>query len=87
MRKPTFLTVLSVGLVLLAFSGLADASTNTVSPFIAAFSNVVTQWYSTILTVSEEIFFTLFGIDFVYLVAQWLIGGKDVHEIFTSFLK
>lgn len=87
MRKPSFLSIVAVGLVLLTFSGLADASTNTVSPFIAAFSNVVTQWYSTILTVSEEIFFTLFGIDFVYLVAQWLIGGKDVHEIFTSFIK
>lgn len=44
-------------------------------------------WYSALKTIAEEIFYSLFGIDFVYLVAQWLIGGKDVHEIFTSFLK
>ncbi|MBU2757486.1 P-type conjugative transfer protein TrbL, partial [Acidithiobacillus sp. BN09-2] len=85
-RLSVLLPVL-LGLMLLGFAIPADAATGTVSPFITAFSNVVTTWYSTILHVSEEIFYALFGIDFVYLVAQWLIGGKDVHEIFTSFIK
>lgn len=85
-RLSVLLPVL-LGLMLLGFAIPADAATGTVSPFITAFSNVVTSWYTTILSVSEDIFYALFGIDFVYLVAQWLIGGKDVHEIFTSFLK
>lgn len=76
-----------LGVVLLSIALPADAATGTVSPFISAFSNVVTGWYTTILQVSEEIFYGLFGIDLVYLVTQWLIGGKDVHEIFTSFIK
>ncbi|MBU2761095.1 P-type conjugative transfer protein TrbL [Acidithiobacillus sulfurivorans] len=74
--------------VLLLFAALpADAATGATSGILSAFSQVVTGWYGKILTVSEEIFFTLFGIDFVYLVAQWMIGGKDVHEILTSFVK
>ncbi len=79
--------IIILGLLLLGFTLPAEAATGTVSPFVAAYSNVVASWYSKILGVSEEIFYTLFGIDFVYLVAQWLIGGKDVHEIFSSFIK
>ncbi len=86
-NKHAILLPVIFGFLLLGFALPAEAATGTVSPFITAFSNVVAGWYSTILGVSEEIFYTLFGIDFVFLVAQWLIGGKDVHEILPSFLK
>ncbi|MBU2801352.1 P-type conjugative transfer protein TrbL [Acidithiobacillus caldus] len=51
------------------------------------FNSQVLTWYQSLKTDAEEIFYALFGVDFVYLVSQWLIGGKDVHEVFTSFIK
>ena len=65
-----------------AFAGTSGASgiTNT-------FINATTGWYSSLKSIAEGIFYVLFGVDFAYLVAQWLIGGKDVHEVFTSFIK
>ncbi|WMT47882.1 MAG: type IV secretion system protein [Acidithiobacillus caldus] len=65
-----------------AFAGTSGAS-SIANQFIAQ----TASWYNEIKTVAEEIFYALFGIDFVYLVTQWLIGGKDVHEVFTSFIK
>nr|WP_264317865.1 P-type conjugative transfer protein TrbL [Acidithiobacillus caldus] len=65
-----------------AFAGTSGAS-SIANQFIAQ----TASWYNEIKTVAEEIFYALFGIDFVYLVTQWLIGGKDAHEIFTSFIK
>ena len=63
------------------------AGTSGASSITHTFVSATTGWYNALKSVAEEIFYTLFGIDFVYLVAQWLIGGKDVHEIFTSFMK
>lgn len=85
--RSSMITPALLGFLLLVVSLPASAATGTVSPFISAFTHVATGWYTEILKVSKEIFYFLFGVDFVYLVAQWLIGGKDVHEIFTSFLK
>ncbi|MHB1705948.1 MAG: P-type conjugative transfer protein TrbL [Acidithiobacillus sp.] len=65
-----------------AFAGTSGASSVT-----QTFINATTGWYAALKTIAEEIFYALFGVDFVYLVAQWLIGGKDVHEVFTSFIK
>ena len=72
----SILTPALLGVLLLAVSLPASAATGTVSPFISAFTTVAIGWYSEILKVSEEIFYFLFGVDFVYLVAQWLIGGR-----------
>ncbi|WP_319025228.1 P-type conjugative transfer protein TrbL [Acidithiobacillus caldus] len=52
-----------------------------------AFDSETLRWYQSLKADAEEIFYMLFGLDFVYLVSQWLIGGKDVHEVFTSFIK
>ena len=65
-----------------AFAGTSGASSVT-----QTFIHATNGWYGTLKGIAEEIFYALFGIDFVYLVAQWLIGGKDVHEVFTSFIK
>ncbi len=71
----------------LLFAPDTFAGTTGASSVSQTFIQATTGWYSALKTIAEEIFYSLFGIDFVYLVAQWLIGGKDVHEIFTSFLK
>lgn len=65
-----------------AFAGTSGASSIT-NTFISA----TTGWYGSLKSIAEGIFYALFGVDFAYLVAQWLIGGKDVHEVFTSFIK
>ncbi|MGK9452033.1 P-type conjugative transfer protein TrbL [Acidithiobacillus caldus] len=65
----------------------ALAGTTGLSGVLTDFTNSVNSWYNTFFGVAEGIFATLLGVDIVYLVAQWLIGGKDVHEIFTSFMK
>jgi type IV secretion system protein TrbL len=65
----------------------AFANTTGSSAIMNAITSASSGWYQSLLTVSEGIFYVLFGVDFVYLVAQWLIGGKDVHEIFTSFIR
>lgn len=74
-------------LLLFLTSPEALAGTSGASSIATQFISETASWYSEIKTVAQEIFYALFGIDFVYLVAQWLIGGKDVHEIFTSFIK
>ena len=65
----------------------ALAGTSGASSVTQTFINATNGWYDTLKGIAEEIFYALFGIDFVYLVSQWLIGGKDVHEVFTSFIK
>ena len=65
----------------------ALAGTSGASSVTQTFINATNGWYGTLKGIAEEIFYALFGIDFVYLVSQWLIGGKDVHEVFTSFIK
>jgi len=81
---------LAIFVVVLAFLCMtpdAFAGTSGASTIANTFLSATTSWYSSLKTIAEEIFYALFGIDFVYLVAQWLIGGKDVHEIFSSFIK
>ena len=74
-------------LLLLFVPDLAFATTSGTSTIMKAFAGAASNWYSTLLGIAKGIFYVLFGLDFVYLVTQWLIGGKDVHEIFTSFIK
>ena len=74
-------------LLLLFVPDLAFATTSGTSTIMKAFAGAASNWYSTLLGIAKGIFYVLFGLDFVYLVTQWLIGGKDVHEVFTSFIK
>lgn len=80
------LLLLIPALLLLAPSW-AFAGTSGTGEVLSTFTSATSGWYNSLLSVAEGIFYVLFGVDFVYLVAQWLIGGKDVHEIFTSFIK
>jgi len=78
---------LLVALLVLSASPDAFAGSSGASSITNTFVNATAGWYGSLKSTAEGIFYTLFGVDFVYLVAQWLIGGKDVHEVFTSFIK
>lgn len=79
--------LLLIPVLLLLAPSWAFAGTSGTGEVLSAFTSATSGWYNSLLSVAEGIFYVLFGVDFVYLVAQWLIGGKDVHEIFTSFIK
>lgn len=65
----------------------AQAQKVGLSTIISTFRSVTNGWYSSIFTDALGLFGALFGIEVTWLVVTWLIGGKDVHEIFTSFIK
>ena len=48
-----------------AFAGTSGASSVT-----QTFINATNGWYGTLKGIAEEIFYVLFGIDFVYLVSH-----------------
>ena len=63
---------------------------NTITPLtsiISDFKSVTTGWYSALFVDALGIFAALFAIEFTWLVVTWLIGGKDVHDIYTSFIR
>lgn len=87
MKKKKLLAIWLMPIILLMMPGLAFAATSGVVTLSGEITNTVTSWYSHIKTVAEEIFYTLFVIDLAWLFAQWLISGKDFHEVFSSFIK
>lgn len=68
---------------------LAQASTSSVGfqAIYSSFQTVTQGWYSALFEDALGLFAALFTIEFVWMVTKWLITGKDVHEIFTSFIK
>ena len=75
-------------LLLLTVPGMAQATTSVgLSTIMSTFQNVTQGWYSSIFTDALGLFGALFGIEITWLVVTWLIGGKDVHDIFSSFIK
>ncbi|MBU2767774.1 P-type conjugative transfer protein TrbL [Acidithiobacillus ferrivorans] len=73
--------------VLLLMPAMAQAQSVGLSNIISTFRSVTNGWYSSIFTDALGLFGALFGIELTWLVVTWMIGGKDVHEIFTSFIK
>jgi len=75
-------------LLLLLLPSMADAATSTgLSSIMSEFQSTTQGWYHAIFTDALGLFAMLFGIEFTWMVTTWLIGGKDVHEIFTSLVK
>lgn len=76
---------LFVALMLLPI--LAQAQSTGVSGVMSTFQSVTQGWYTSIFSDALGLFGMLFGVEIVWMVTKWLITGKDVHEIFSSFIK
>ncbi|MHB1643682.1 MAG: P-type conjugative transfer protein TrbL [Acidithiobacillus sp.] len=77
-------------LLLLVLPVTAQASPTThvgLSTIINVFRTTTQGWYSAIFTDALGLFGALFGIEITWLAVTWMIGGKDVHDIFSSFVK
>lgn len=87
--RKTLLILIPLLVVLSAMPDTAFAATSGsgVHSITSAFSSAAAGWYTQIKTVAEELFAALFGIEIVWMVVQWLVTGKDVHEIFTAFVR
>ena len=72
---------------LLTMPSLAFAGNVGLSTILTQFQSVTNGWYHAIFTDALDLFGALFLVEFTWLVVQWLIGGKDVHEIYTSFIR
>ncbi|MDD3760640.1 MAG: P-type conjugative transfer protein TrbL [Acidithiobacillus sp.] len=77
---------LLVSLFLLPVAAHASTSVG-LSTIMQTFQSTTQGWYQAIFTDALGLFGALFGIEIVWLVVTWLISGKDVHDIFTSFVK
>ncbi|MGC9216500.1 P-type conjugative transfer protein TrbL [Acidithiobacillus sp.] len=74
--------------VLLLMPVVAQATTSVgLSTIMSTFRSVTNGWYSAIFTDALGMFGALFGIEVTWLAVTWLIGGKDVHDIFSSLIK
>lgn len=74
--------------LLMLLPTLAQAATSVgLSTIMKTFQTVTQGWYTSIFTDALGLFGVLFGIEIVWMVVKWLITGKDVHEIFSSFVK
>lgn len=83
-----YLLKIRLFLLLMLLPVAAHAGTSIgLSSIMADFQSTTQGWYSAIFSDALDLFGALFGIEIVWLVVTWLIGGKDVHEIFTSFIK
>jgi type IV secretion system protein TrbL len=73
---------------LLLLPSMANAATSTgLSSIMSDFQSTTQGWYHAIFVDALGLFAMLFGIEFTWMVTTWLIGGKDVHEIFSSLVK
>ena len=63
------------------------ANTTNLSAITSTFEQVTHSWYNAMFVDALGIFAALFAVEFTWLVVTWLIGGKDVHEIYTSFIR
>ena len=75
-------------LLLFFLPATAQATTSVgLSTVISTFRSVTQGWYHAIFTDALGLFAALFGIEVTWLAVTWMIGGKDVHDVFSSFVK
>ena len=75
-------------LLLLITPVMAQATTSVgLSTIMSTFQSTTQGWYHAIFTDALGLFAALFGIEITWLAVTWMIGGKDVHDIFSSFVK
>ena len=74
-------------LLLLMAPVMAQATTVGLSTIMSTFQTTTQGWYHAIFTDALGLFGALFGIEITWLAVTWMIGGKDVHDIFSSFIK
>jgi type IV secretion system protein TrbL len=74
-------------LLLLITPVMAQATTVGLSTIMSTFQSTTQGWYHAIFTDALGLFGALFGIEVTWLAVTWMIGGKDVHDIFSSFIK
>ena len=86
--KNRFRLLLTAGFLLFFLPATAQATPSIgLSPVISTFQSVTQGWYHAIFTDALGLFAALFGIEVTWLAVTWMIGGKDVHDIFSSFVK
>ncbi|MBU2862032.1 hypothetical protein HF290_17090, partial [Acidithiobacillus ferrooxidans] len=66
---------------------MAQATTVGLSTIMSTFQTTTQGWYNAVFTDALGLFGALFGIEITWLAVTWMIGGKDVHDIFSSFIK
>ncbi len=75
-------------LLLLITPAMAQATTSVgLSTIMSTFQSTTQGWYHAIFTDALGLFAALFGIEVIWLAVTWMLGGKDVHDIFSSFVK
>lgn len=77
---------LALPLLLLPVAAQADTSVGF-QVILKSFKAVTQGWYTALFADALGLFAALFTIEIVWMVTKWLITGKDVHEIFSSFVK
>lgn len=87
-RKIFYHPEIVAGFLALLVPTTALATTVTpINSIIADFKSVTTGWYSALFVDALGIFAALFAVEFTWLVVTWLIGGRDIHDIYTSFIR
>jgi type IV secretion system protein TrbL len=76
-----------LALLLILPTGAQATTSVGLSTIMSTFQTTTQGWYHAIFTDALGLFGALFGIEITWMVVTWMIGGKDVHEIFTSFIK
>ena len=75
-------------LLLMVMPAVAHATSSVgLSTIISTFQSVTDGWYHAIFSDALGLFGALFGIEISWLAVTWMLGGKDVHDIFSSLVK
>lgn len=75
-------------IALMLVPGMAFATTKThMNSVYSDFESITHSWYTVLITDATDIFAALFAVEFTWLVVTWLITGKGLHEMYSSFLK
>jgi type IV secretion system protein TrbL len=77
---------LLLGLLMTPSAAMAGTSVG-LSTVMQAFQSTTQGWYNSIFQDALDLFGALFAIEISWLAVTWMIGGKDVHDIFSSLIK
>lgn len=74
-------------IVLMLVPGISFAAQTHMNSLYSDFRSVTQGWYNVLFDDALGIFAVLFAIEFTWLVVTWMITGKGLHEMYSSFLK
>ena len=76
-----------VALLLMPTCAMAAPSSVGLHTIMSTFQTTTQGWYNSIFSDALGLFGALFGIELTWLAVTWMITGKDVHDIFSSFIR